>query len=309
VEKTRQEQLQISINRFRYNHGMLYPKPIEPVDYLAIGHITRDITSDGEVPGGTVLYSAMTAQALGLRVGIVTSCDQDFVIPPMEGITVHIEPGESTTTFENIYTPEGRIQIIHEVGNSIGLTSIPETWRNSPIVHIAPVAREVDPQLARYFSRNFVCVTPQGYMRAWNEAGNVTVAEWPESAFFLENAAAAIFSIDDIGQDEKRIEEMLHSIRVLAITEGADGVRVYWNGDVRRFRTPVVDEVESTGAGDIFAACFFTRYYTTRDPWEAGRFAVQLAAMSVTRKGMDSIPTPQEIQTISTEIIQSDRNA
>ena len=47
--------------------------PIEPVDYLIIGHITRDLTPDGPHLGGTVTYSALMAQALGLRVGIVTS--------------------------------------------------------------------------------------------------------------------------------------------------------------------------------------------------------------------------------------------
>ena len=56
------------------------------------------------------------------------------------------------------------------------------------------------------------------------------------------------------------------------------GARLYWNGDVRRFRPPSVKEVDATGAGDIFAAAFFTRLYITRDPWEAARFATPLSA-------------------------------
>jgi hypothetical protein len=286
---------------------MINRKLIEPVDYLAIGHITRDITPLGDVPGGTVLYSALTARALGLRVGIVTACAANYVLPVLDGVTIHAQLGETTTTFENIYAPDGRVQVLHEVADPIDLSAIPETWRNTPIVHIAPVAHEVDPSLARYFSNSLMCITPQGFMRSWDKAGHVSVSEWPEAAYVLENSDAAVLSIEDINGEETRIEEMLRSIRVLAVTEGADGARIFWNGDIRRFTPPRVMEIDSTGAGDIFAACFFARYQTTRDPWEAGRFAVQLAAYSVTRRGMDSIPILEEIIATSTEIINTER--
>jgi sugar/nucleoside kinase (ribokinase family) len=62
-------------------------------------------------------------------------------------------------------------------------------------------------------------------------------------------------------------------------------------------------EVDATGAGDIFAAAFFTRLYLTRDPWEAARFATQLAAYSVMRVGLEGIPTPEEIQACRVEVL------
>ncbi len=62
-------------------------------------------------------------------------------------------------------------------------------------------------------------------------------------------------------------------------------------------------ELDSTGAGDIFAAAFFTRLYLTRDPWESARFANQIAAASVTRRGLEGIPTPEEIQEYLVEVL------
>jgi len=286
---------------------MFNQKQLEPVDYLAVGHVTLDITPQGLVPGGTVLYSALTARALGLRVGIVTTCDEAYPIPEFEGIAITGFPSEKTTTFENIYTPEGRIQVLHQTADQIQFQAVPEIWRQTPIVHLGPVAREVDPTLARSFSESTVCVTPQGFMRAWDMAGQVTASEWPEADFVLQNSTAAVLSIEDINGDEDRIEEFLRSIRVLAITEGEEGGRIYWNGDVRRFPAPRVKEVDSTGAGDIFAACFFAKYFATRDPWIAGRFAVQLASCSVTRRGIDSIPTEYEITMASTEILDAEQ--
>ncbi len=119
----------------------------------------------------------------------------------------------------------------------------------------------------------------------------------------LQQAGAAVFSIEDVECDESRIEEFAASCPVLAVTEAAQGVRLYWHGDVRRFRPPVVTEVDATGAGDIFAAAFFARLYTTRDPWEAARFANQIAAISVTRPGLQGVPTPEEVEASMVEVL------
>ncbi len=163
---------------------MINSRDIRPVDYLAVGHITRDITPQGDTLGGTVLYSALTARALGLNVGVVTACNEDLVLPTFEGIAIIAHPSEKTTTFENIYTPEGRIQVLHHVADTIDLSAIPELWRRTPIVHIGPVAREVDPTLARDFTDSTVCLTPQGFMRSWDASGRVTSSEWPKPPLF-----------------------------------------------------------------------------------------------------------------------------
>jgi sugar/nucleoside kinase (ribokinase family) len=111
-----------------------------------------------------------------------------------------------------------------------------------------------------------------------------------------------VISINDVDNNEARVEEMASACRVLAVTEGARGTRLYWNGDIRRFRPPEVKEIDNIGAGDIFAAAFFVRLFTTRDPWEAARFATLLSAYSVTRSGLDSIPTSEEIQESMVEV-------
>lgn len=276
---------------------------IEPIDYLMIGHITRDETPDGPRLGGTSTFSSLMAKALGLRVGLVTSWGADLPLGPLSEIPIINLPAEHSTTFENITTPEGRIQTIFHVANSIDLNLIPEQWLSASIVHLGPVAQEVEPALVRHLSNSLIGTTPQGWLRTWNDDGLVVPTEWPEASFVLSNVGAAVISSEDLGFDESRIEEMAIASRVLAVTDSSDGVRLYWNGDVRRFRPPHVNELDTTGAGDIFAAAFFYRLYTTRDPWEAARFAVQLAAISVTRPGLDSIPTQEEIQECMTEVL------
>ncbi len=277
---------------------------IEPVDYLVIGHLTQDLTPAGPTFGGTVTYAALTARALGLRVGIVTSFPPELPLPNWEGIEIAAYPSGQATTFENIYTPEGRVQVLHGRADDLDLSNIPETWRSAPLIHLGPVAREVDPKLARQFPNAFVGLTPQGWLRDWNRDGNVFYGDWLEAGYVLEQASAAVLSIEDVRGDERVIEDMSARIRILVVTEGSAGARVYWNGDVRHFPAPKELETDATGAGDIFAATFFHRLQTTRDPWEACRCANSLAAVSVTRPGIQGIPTPTEVQSCLIEVIE-----
>ena len=276
---------------------------IEPIDYLMIGHITLDKTPDGFRLGGTATFSSLMARALNLRVGIVTSWGAELPLGPLAGIPMINLPAEHSTTFENMVTQEGRLQTLSHLANTIDRNLIPEEWLNASIVHLGPVAQEVEPTIVRHLTNSMVGTTPQGWLRTWDATGSVLPTEWPEATFVLSQVGAAVISIEDLGFDESRIEEMASACRVLAVTENSDGVRLFWNGDVRRFKPPRVTEVDTTGAGDIFATAFFYRMYTTRDPWEAARFATQLAAISVTRSGLQSIPTPEEIQDCMAEVL------
>jgi hypothetical protein len=263
---------------------MFQPMSLEPVDYLMIGHLTVDLTSAGPQLGGTSTYASLTALALGLRVGIVTSWGSEVQLGPMRQIPIVSFPTEASSTFENIYSPEGRVQYIRHVAPTLNLNLIPDPWKNAPIVHLGPVAQEVEPSLVRHFPTALIGLTPQGWLRSWNSKGKVATTEWPEATFVLQHAGATVISIEDVDGDESRIEEMASSSRVLAVTEADQGVGLYWHGD-------------------IFAAAFFTRLYTTRDPWEAARFATILAACSVTRPGLAGIPTAEEIQESMVEVL------
>jgi len=282
---------------------MLELVPIQPVDYLAIGHIAVDITPSGPRLGGTAAYSALTARALGLRVGIVTSAGNDAPLEELDGIQIVSVPSEKSTTFENIKTENGRRQVLHHRAEPILMEHIPQAWKTSTIIHFAPIARDMDPDLPAQFSAPVIGITPQGWMRVWDGTGQVAACVWENSGQALRHAGAVVLSVEDVGRDLEQVEGMAHNTRILCLTEGESGAVLYWNGDRRRFRPPVMQEVDATGAGDIFAAAFFVRLYTTRDPWEAARFATQLAARSVTRVGLDGIPTLQEIEECMMEVL------
>lgn len=282
---------------------MLELIPVQPVEYLLIGHVAVDLTPSGSQLGGTVSYAALTARAMGMQVGILTSAGEDAPLQALDGIQILNLPTEHSTLFENIKTENGRRQILHRRAALIRFDHVPPAWRNAPIVHLAPIAQEVDAKLAEQFPTSLVGVTPQGWMRGWDENGRVFATAWENNGQVLGRAGGVVMSVEDINRDLELVEAMAHQTRVLCLTEGEMGCVLHWNGDRRRFRAPVMKEVDATGAGDIFAAAFFVRLNQTRDPWEAARFATNLAAHSVTRVGLNGIPTRAEIESCLMEVL------
>jgi hypothetical protein len=269
----------------------------DAVHYLLVGHVAKDLTPDGYTLGGTVSFAALTARALGYTPGIVTAAAADLDLSRLAGIPVARIDSPHSTTFENIYGPEGRTQFLRAQAAPLTAASIPLNWLRAPIVHLAPLAQEMDPALAGELNSGFLGLTPQGWLREWDADQRVTHnLAWPAASETLRQAHATVLSIADVGGDWAVAEEWAKASAVLVVTEGADGCTVFVQGQgARQFRAPQVQEVDPTGAGDVFAAAFFVNLYETGDPWASARFANQVGARSVTRVGITGVPTVDEV--------------
>lgn len=264
-------------------------------DYLAVGHLSLDQTPSGPALGGTVAYAALTALALGRRPAVVTSAGDDLDTSRLADIPIRRLASEESTAFRNEYGPDGRRQVLLGRAFPLAIEDIPHDWRSAAIIHLAPIAGEMPPSLAAAFAGNDVLgLTPQGWMRAWDEQGRITYGSWTSALPAIERADVVIVGVEDVNGDEAELDGLAGACRLLVATEGALGARVYWNHDVRRFPAPAAEPVDPTGAGDVFAAAFFIRFAETRDPWEAVRYANVLASISVTRRGLAGVPTPHE---------------
>ncbi|MCA1723359.1 MAG: hypothetical protein LC748_03720 [Thermomicrobia bacterium] len=119
-------------------------------DYVVVGHCALDVQPDRSfLPGGTVLYSALTAARMGMRVGVLTAGDPAALaaaLAPFDGsFAIHILPTATTTTFENIPTPTGRKQTLHAWAGPIPPDALPAAWQRATILHLGPIANELPP--------------------------------------------------------------------------------------------------------------------------------------------------------------------
>ncbi len=263
--------------------------------YLAIGHICQDLLPDGWMFGGAATYASRTAHALGCQVQVFTSLRSDVDLRSvLADVEVVNYPADHTTTFENVYTSAGRRQTLHAVAERLTPDRFPVT-DTADVVHLAPIAREVDLGWLDRFPGALVGVTPQGWLRQWDTQGHVSSMSWAEAAKVLPRADVVIISIEDVAHDEAVVQQWAAQARLLVVTRGERGCTVYENNAITIVPTHSVDVVDVTGAGDIFAASFLVRLRQCGDPLAAARFATCVATQSITRRGLDSVPTPSEI--------------
>lgn len=265
------------------------------MDYLVIGHVTQDRVAGGVRTGGTVAYSGLTAKAFGFHTAALTASSSEEDLADLREMRVVRVASDCTTVFEE-HTQGGiRRQRVTSVAVPLRESAVPLDWRRPRILHLGPVAGEVDPSLLNLFPESLRGVTLQGWLRAWDDAGWISPQMTSPAEEAARRSSAQVFSLEDVGGDEGWIAHLAELCPITAVTEGRAGCRVYWNGHVRHLAAPSAEEVDAIGCGDIFAAAFFIRLLECRDPWEAARLANQLAAGAVSRRGLRGVPTPQEV--------------
>jgi sugar/nucleoside kinase (ribokinase family) len=135
-------------------------------------------------------------------------------------------------------------------------------------------------------------------MRQWDPEGIVSYRSWLEASYMLPQAHAAVISEEDVGFDMDTIYLLAASVPILAVTKGDHGADIYTEGRIIHIPAPDTPEVDTTGAGDIFAAAFFSQLAHYGDPQKAGELAVLVASDSITRSGLHSVPNPDTLYQI-----------
>lgn len=266
-------------------------------DYLLVGHVAHDVTPDGPRLGGTVSYGAYTAVAFGLRVAILTSTAPGEPLlrdlPPQAAV-VSI-PAEHTTTFDNRYTGNLRTQYMYHRALTLLPDMLPPAWREARLIHLAPIAYEVDPAFSTAFGDHPICVTPQGWMRRREADGRVTTIPWAAAGQVLPRARLTVLSEEDIRHDPSLESVFAGMAPLMALTRAERGGTLYLSGQPADYPAYPATLVDPTGAGDVFATALHIALDRLGDLNRAIKVATYLAAGSVTRAGFDSAPKPEEV--------------
>ncbi len=277
-----------------------------PLQFLTVGHVTRDEHADGSFSlGGTVTFAALTAYCLGLEAAIVTCADNQFakLLPAsLPGIELALRPCDATTTFVNLYHEGFRTQYLRARGETLSAEDIPTSWLDAPIVLLGPLAQELPSEVVQLFPRRqgaIIAATPQGWLRRWDENGRVWPTPWSEAEAILPMLDVLILSHDDLlpFADGSRTEADAMLMRwsthvpLLVATDGRHGATLFQHGTTERFSAYPTLEVDPTGAGDVFAAAFLTHLYRNGDPRAAVDFANCVASISIEHQAATGIPT------------------
>lgn len=271
-----------------------HPKPT----YLLVGTVTKDLLPNHDfVTGGTITYAGMTVKQLGWRPTIITAAASDFAPPAyLANADWRILPSNETTTFRNEYTPHGRRQTIGPIARSITAADIPANCRQATLVHLCPLAQDVEPSVAGVFEDSLLVATPQGWLRQWDQQGFVSLGKWQGAAQILPRLHVAVISSEDVEDNWSLAETWAAQLSILIVTQGHEGCTIFSQGKTIRVPPRAAQPVDPTGAGDVFAAAFFIRFHETNQLWDAAYFANVTASMAIERSGPEGVPGRTEIE-------------
>ena len=264
-------------------------------DYLLLGHVTVDRLDARRVAlGGTATYAALAARNMGARVGVHTSAAYEpGLIDTLNGVMVARIPAEYTTCFVNDYSGGRRRQTLESIAEKLTYDQLLPEWRNAPVVHLGPLCQEIDASIISKFPRSLIGVTPQGWLRAWDEDGVVHPTDWPDAERVLKRADVVIISENDV-PDRSVITTWASQARMLVVTRGEQGADVYRKGSPEPYHSPAFKsgtEADPTGAGDVFAGAFLWHLYKQRGDWQtAADWANCVASFAIEKRGVAGVP-------------------
>ena len=260
------------------------------MQFVIIGHLTRDIVPGGYTIGGTAAYSGITACRMGAEVTLLTRAHpSDAQHPSLAGIEIINLPSDHTSTFHNVYHNDIRTQHVRVVAEPILASDVPKHLHDVDVTLLAPLVQEVDPAMIPKMM-GLVASTPQGWLREWDAMGRIKAVPWYSAGRVLPFLDAIIFSDADLIGDLSILPTILETVPVVAITKAAAGCILYVDGKRHKIPTRPAHEVDPTGAGDTFAAAFLVHLKEHNDPVQAAYFANVTASMGVEARGIQGIP-------------------
>ncbi len=215
----------------------------------------------------------------------------------------------------------GSIEVAHDVASGVAMIFVEESGENR-IAYVPGATLSVTPEMAeralREASPRFVLATnelpPETLSALFAQARRRSIpvvfnaTPDPETAHLLldhvdiliVNQGEAAALVDPGG--DAAVEDVIERLQQFGLdgvvmTLGSDGVIGRFNGREFRYRSPTVDVVDTTGAGDTFSGVMVAQLSAGSDLAEAARIGVHAAALAVTIAGAQpSIPDGTTIQ-------------
>jgi sugar/nucleoside kinase (ribokinase family) len=279
--------------------------------FLAIGHVARDEFPDGAHRlGGTALYAAATAARLGVPTALVTR------VGPNEkdelgrtcadlGVDLRALDANVTTTFAFRWDDAGR-RILRLKARAKGIShmDVPEDLRSvdppggiPDALVFGSIARELSRDLLAGETARISVLAAQGMLRTWDADGTVRPAAWDGAEAIVGTLSCTVLSEDDVA-GETAVVERWSTAGPVVLTLAERGCRVYERGHptAELPAYPPARLVDTTGAGDTFAAGLAIALGEGRSLADACRFANAVASFGLEGPGISALADRQAVE-------------
>jgi sugar/nucleoside kinase (ribokinase family) len=267
-----------------------------PPDLVVFGNLLVDdvVRADGTTrmgeAGGASLHLGLGAALWGLRVGVVTYRGDGYPDTALTALAargvdlagVHARPGPGLRAWL-LYEGTRRRVIHHEGGpthTEVSPTSshLPAAWRGARAFHIAPMPFAIQQELVAALAPHaeLLSLDPHLPLRP------ATLDVWRETAarvdVFFASEDEVFFGNDPRPQLESLVAGRL---RVLAYKRGARGGSLFDGRSWQDWPAVAGPAIDTTGAGDAFAAGFLAGWLAGENPARAARRGAVGASFAV----------------------------
>ncbi len=278
------------------------------MDACVISHFVIDRVVKGErgrlMFGGPPVYCGFTLSSLGLRVGIVSKVGKGFVnclidafrntdvpIPDLEGVK---EVNCLTTSFEIKEENDARQLRLVSLCDKLSFEDVPEKYLKSKFMVVSPVYHEVSPKMVEKLGAHRVFLDVQGFLRCSRDGLiilNRRVFPWTvlRGVYLLKGSQLEIETMFGRKSFKKIFKEASQEdVNILVMTKGKEGVAIGFEETIKEIKVPSIsNQVNSTGAGDVFLGGMIFSLLKGKDPFESALVGSYLASERV--KFMDPI--------------------
>jgi sugar/nucleoside kinase (ribokinase family) len=272
--------------------------------FLSIGHVARDEFPDGAHRlGGTALYAAATAARLGVPTALVTRVgphEKAELARACVGLGIDLRALDAlvTTTFVFRWDEAGkRILRLKARARGIALRDVPDDLRSADALVFGSIARELAEDLLLGETARVSVLAAQGLLRTWDADGTVRPTTWDHAERDIRAVTAVVLSEEDVAGDTALVERWSAAAPVV-LTLAERGCRVYEGGHPGAALPayPPARMVDTTGAGDIFAAGLAIALGDGRSLPDACRFANAVASFGLEGPGISALATRDAVE-------------
>jgi sugar/nucleoside kinase (ribokinase family) len=265
-----------------------------------LGNLAIDIINGGPPsPGGCASFAGVALEASGTTgriVGMGAEADHVLFDPLCERFKglVEVLPADRTSAFRLDYDDvDHRHMAVDAIGPVWGAAEVAAADPRTTWVHLAPLLRTDFPaETLELLSERGHCVAydGQGLVRADRLGPLVEDSHFSADLLLHLDVLKLAEDEADVVADGPFDAEVADRLGVpeIVVTYGSEGCDIYADGTV--IRVPAawrVLDVQTTGAGDMFTACYVANRAAGAEPRQAAEQASKLVAAELEKRRRD----------------------
>lgn len=264
---------------------------------VVIGPVTHDLVVIGDEAshkiGGATYYQSFVFEKFYSDYLVIINCDDESLaeeFPSMDKI--RLIKKENTHFFENIYPFKGNLNVRNQLSNFADIPIL-----KSDLEDILP--EDIDAFVLNPLNRyDFPCetieylksfgvpifISVQGFLRF---PGEQIDDKWAIKLDKFDDLASILSGVYAVFLDEgeKSIMGLDYDVDEMVITDGSNGSRIVFDGEVRIDAVKCGDVVDTTGCGDTYMAAYISKRLNGDSIKKSGDFASKIASEKLKSPG------------------------